>query len=149
MEIPEFKELVFTEMRKINENLELLFRPVYEEFGLTMMQVRILMNLEKEEDVSVGALSKTMSCAVGNISAACRKLEEGGYLNRVRDKRDERIVRVALSEKGRSAIEKIGEAMQKQYAGCLDAFSNEDLDTMMIGLRRLNDLFCRMVLKKG
>ena len=45
VEIVEFKNTTWDILRSISENMDKLFRPVGEHYGLTMMQVRILLEI--------------------------------------------------------------------------------------------------------
>ena len=115
MEIVEFKNTTWDILRSISDNMDKLFRPVGERYGLTMMQVRILLEVGGRTR-TVGSLGKSISVAGGNISAMCKKLEKEGFVLRSRDRADERIVNVSLSEKGKETILKIEKDLQRLYA---------------------------------
>ncbi|MFQ9801949.1 MAG: MarR family winged helix-turn-helix transcriptional regulator [Clostridia bacterium] len=88
VEIVEFKNTTWDILRSISENMDKLFRPVGEHYGLTMMQVRILLEIGNRTR-TVGSLGKSISVAGGNISAMCKKLEKEGFVMRSRDSADE------------------------------------------------------------
>ena len=79
MEIVEFKNTTWDILRSISDNMDKLFRPVGERYGLTMMQVRILLEVGGRTR-TVGSLGKSISVAGGNISAMCKKLEKEAEL---------------------------------------------------------------------
>ena len=85
-----------------------MFRPISEQYGLTHMQMRILMELWSAEDSpTIGQLGRTLGMTSGNMSSMCKRLEQEGFLLRVRDLQDERMVKIALSEKGRDTVRAI------------------------------------------
>lgn len=144
MEIVEFKNTTWDILRNISENMDKLFRPVGEQYGLTMMQVRILLEISGRPR-TVGSLGKSISVAGGNISAMCKKLEIEGFVLRSRDRADERIVNVTLSEKGQETIKKIEKDLQRLYAENLAQVDQEDLRNMIMGLEKFNQLVQKML----
>lgn len=50
MEVIEFKNVVWDMTRRISECMDGMFRPISEQYGLTHMQMRILMELWSAED---------------------------------------------------------------------------------------------------
>lgn len=144
MEIVEFKNTTWDILRSISDNMDKLFRPVGERYGLTMMQVRILLEVGGRTR-TVGSLGKSISVAGGNISAMCKKLEKEGFVLRSRDRADERIVNVSLSEKGKETILKIEKDLQRLYAENLAQVDQEDLRNMIMGLEQFNQLVQKML----
>ena len=99
MEVIEFKNVVWDMTRRISECMDGMFRPISEQYGLTHMQMRILMELWSAEDSpTIGQLGRTLGMTSGNMSSMCKRLEQEGFLLRVRDLQDERMVKIALSE---------------------------------------------------
>ena len=144
MEIVEFKNTTWDILRSISDNMDKLFRPVGERYGLTMMQVRILLEVGGRTR-TVGSLGKSISVAGGNISAMCKKLEKEGFVLRSRDRADERIVNVSLSEKVKETILKIEKDLQRLYAENLAQVDQEDLRNMIMGLEQFNQLVQKML----
>ena len=144
MEIVEFKNTTWDILRSISDNMDKLFRPVGERYGLTMMQVRILLEVGGRTR-TVGSLGKSISVAGGNISAMCKKLEKEGFVLRSRDRADERIVNVSLSEKGKETILKIEKDLQRLYAENLAQVDQEDLRNMIMGIEQFNQLVQKML----
>lgn len=144
VEIVEFKNTTWDILRSISENMDKLFRPVGEHYGLTMMQVRILLEIGNRTR-TVGSLGKSISVAGGNISAMCKKLEKEGFVMRSRDSADERIVNVTLSEKGKKTIKMIEKDLQRLYAESLAQVDQEDLRNMIMGLEKFNQMVQKML----
>src|SRR5690554_7002728 len=98
MNISEFKKVIWEYTRKINENTNKSFNPIFEEHGLTMLQARVLMELYYYGSNSIGNLAESIYVAGANISTICKRLEKEGLVERTRNQEDERIVMVVLTE---------------------------------------------------
>ena len=75
------------------------YRPILDELGLTYPQYIAIVALWEEDDQTVSRLG-------GKLFLESNTLESMGYLTRRRDPRDERQVRVNLTEAGRRLREK-------------------------------------------
>lgn len=138
MNVCDFKNIIWNYTRKISESMNNAFCPICEENGLTMMQVRILSNLYKNESHTIGSLAESTGAAGANISAMCKKLEGKDLLKRERDQYDERIVTVALTQKGREIAIKIDTALNEKFLSSIDGESEETLDEIISGLQKLS-----------
>lgn len=147
MEIVEFKNITWDILRSISENMDKLFRPAGEQYGLTMMQVRILREIGSGTH-TVGSLGKSMSVAGGNISAMCKKLEKEGFVERSRDTGDERIVNVVLTDMGADTIDKIEKDLHTLYAEIFAQEDQENLQNMIDGLEKFNQLVQKLLSAK-
>lgn len=76
-------------------------------FDLKPNQVGILFVLECNGQLSQKELSEKIGVTPPSMTVALRKLEERGYITKEADTEDQRIVRIELSEKGKSCIAKI------------------------------------------
>jgi DNA-binding MarR family transcriptional regulator len=144
MEVAEFKNIVWDYTRKIAESMNCVFSPVSEHYGLTMMQTRILMELHHYESHTIGSLADSTCVAGANISAMCKKLESQGLLERVRNREDERVVRVALTKLGRDTVLEIDRLCNDKISQHLINETEETFEYIIIGLQKLNDLLQRM-----
>jgi DNA-binding MarR family transcriptional regulator len=117
----EFRDSIWDYSRKINETLSRIFGPVCEQYGLTMLQVGILMELSKYESHTIGSLAEGICAAGANISAMCKKLENMGLLKRVRAQDDERVVKVTLTEKGNTVVLEIDRSFSEKISQNIDS----------------------------
>ncbi|HHU92298.1 MAG TPA: winged helix-turn-helix transcriptional regulator [Halanaerobiaceae bacterium] len=145
MNITDFKFAILEYTRKINENINKLFNPIFAEYGLTMLQGRILMELFHFGILSIGNLAESINVAGANASAMCKKLENMGYLNRARDKADERVVQVDLTDRGREILLQINEKMNELISRELYKEGEESFREIIRGMEKLNDILERIV----
>lgn len=65
---------------------------------LSMTEVHILEAIEKSESNMMSAIAKRLMVTQGTLTVSTSKLVKKGYVERVRDERDKRIVRLKLSK---------------------------------------------------
>ena len=76
------------------------YKPLLAEIGLTYPQYLVMTVLWEEDDQSVGQLGTKLSLESSTLTPLLKRLEAEGLLTRHRDKQDERVVRVKLTQTG-------------------------------------------------
>ena len=142
MEIIAFKNMVWDLTRQISDGMDELFRPISAHYGLTHMQLRILLELWAEpESQTIGSLGRALGVTSGNMSSMCKRLEQEGFLIL----KDERVVKVALSEKGQDAALEIDRLAEERYASCLQRLGKERMEVIASDLKEINALLHEML----
>jgi DNA-binding MarR family transcriptional regulator len=140
METTEFKNIIMDYTRKIAESMNCIFSPVCEIHGLTRMQARILMELNQCGSHTIGSLAGSICAAGTNISSMCKKLEGQGLVERVRNREDERVVRVVLTRLGKETVLEIDRLFSYRVSQHLINEPEEDFDDIILGLKKLDEL---------
>lgn len=140
MNVSDFKNIMWNYTRKISESMNNAFCPVCEHYGLTMLQVRILVELYRCGSHTVGSLAESTSVAGANVSAMCKKLEGKGLLERLRNQDDERVVKLALTQMGQGIVLEIDTSLNKKFLQQMEGESEETLDDIILGLKKLDTL---------
>ena len=83
------------------------YTPLLKPLGLTYTQYIVMLELWEKEKEKVGELCRRLYLDCGTITPMLKKMEESGWLTRCRCKVDERVVYVALTEKGRALREQV------------------------------------------
>lgn len=76
----------------------------------------ILFILNKEGELSQRELSEKMNLTPPTITSAIQKMEKLGYIRREPDEHDQRVLRLCITEKGKSCIEhicKVGKELEE------------------------------------
>ena len=76
------------------------YTPLLKPLGLTYTQYLVMMELWEKGKEKVGDLCHRLYLDCGTVTPMLKKMEESGWLTRCRCKVDERVVYVALTEKG-------------------------------------------------
>lgn len=92
-----------------------IYRPLLEKLGVTYPQYLVLLVLFEEESVTVKALGERLYLDSGTLTPMLKRMEEHGLVERRRSTKDERVVVVSLTDKGRG-IEKQAEEIPKKFS---------------------------------
>ncbi|KSV72326.1 hypothetical protein N182_29800, partial [Sinorhizobium sp. GL2] len=83
-----------------------IYKPLLEELDLTYPQYLVMVLLWEKDDQTVGSLGERLFLESSTLTPMLKRLEAAGYIARVRDKADERQVRVQLTEMGKALRQK-------------------------------------------
>lgn len=83
--------------------------------GLTYSQYLVMMVLWQEDGITVKDIARTLQLDSATITPLLKRLESAGFITRARSQDDERVVNVALTDKGRNIQAQVAE-MQKGVA---------------------------------
>ncbi|MDP2311111.1 MAG: MarR family transcriptional regulator [Pseudomonadota bacterium] len=78
------------------------YQPLLAPLGLTYPQYLALLVLWEEDGASVKRLGERLLLDSGTLTPVLKRLEAAGLLSRVRDRADERVVRIHLTGAGRA-----------------------------------------------
>ena len=134
MEPAEFKNQVWALMRDITDRMNGVFHPIIDRYGLTIMQMRVLFEIRREDGCTVSGLSRRVCAAGTNVSALCKRLEREGLLERSRDRRDERVVHITLTGEGRRTVDEVDALVTRAFP----LLNEEDAEVILDGMQRLS-----------
>ncbi|MDF2856289.1 MAG: hypothetical protein K0Q87_2140 [Neobacillus sp.] len=140
MEVTDFKNNLWDYTRKIGENTNMIITSLCEHHGLTVLQGRILVEIKQHGSHTIGSLASRLNIAGTNISTMCKKLATKGFLQRVRDEKDERVVKLVLSEKGNKVVEEINQELIEKISVSIKGETKDSLFDIISGLKKMNDL---------
>ena len=76
------------------------YKPLLDPLGLTYPQYLAMMALWETDHQPVKALGEKLSLDSGTLSPLLKRLEQAGYVTRRRGSKDERQVKISLTEEG-------------------------------------------------
>lgn len=144
MDAIEFKNQLINLMRDISINMDTIFLPIISEYDLTIVQTQILREIKENKNHTIGSLARIMNIQSCNTSFTCKQLEKKGFIKRNRDKSDERVVNVELTEKGLITMDKIDNTLREKYSSILSNENPKELLAIIDGLQNLKDLLIKM-----
>lgn len=107
---------------------------LFEQYDLKIGQAGILFIMEHFGEMSQRELASKMNVTPPSITAAIQKMEKLGFIKRESDEKDQRIMRLSLTEKGKSCL-----AHAKEVAKQMD-------DLMFRGMSQEEKLLLRRLL---
>lgn len=144
MNVIDFKNILWNYTRQLNERTNKLITTLCEHNGITTLQGRILIEIQQQGSHTIGSLAAKLHIAGTNISTMCKKLESKGFILRVRDEGDERVVKVALSEKGINVVDEINQELIEKITLSIQGETDQSLKEIINGLKKLNQLLEKM-----
>ena len=111
------------------------YTPLLKPLGLTYTQYIVFLALWEHGKVKVGELGKNLYLDCGTLTPLLKKMEENGWINRCRCKKDERVVYVTVTEKGWQLREKVKDL--PQAAGKCVTMNEQDTYQLYILLHKL------------
>lgn len=101
-----------------------------EKYGITIAEWRVVAHLSQQAEVSVREITAKVGMDKPKVSRAASRLEAAGYVTKVEDPTDRRLVKLALTDKGREMIETLApiareydEALWAAIRGTRDDFA--------------------------
>ncbi|MBY5992713.1 MarR family winged helix-turn-helix transcriptional regulator [Ferrimonas balearica] len=108
-------------------------------FEITIAEWRILAQLAQSGRLSSTALGRRTDMDKTKISRAVRLLHERGWLDKVRDKDDNRITHLSLSDSGRSLYQQLAPRALAWERQRLAVLSDAERSQLMALLDKLDD----------
>jgi MarR family transcriptional regulator, organic hydroperoxide resistance regulator len=97
---PELADFMCFAVYSANLAYTKVYKPVLEALGLTYTQYLAIIALWEQDNQTVKQLSDRLFLEPSTMTPVLKRLEAMGYVQRSRDPKDERNVRVALTEAG-------------------------------------------------
>lgn len=111
------------------------YRPFLEELELTYSQYLVMMVLWEFKQQTVNQIGEKLKLDSGTLTPLLKRMELKDLVSRSRSKADERIVHIALTEKGKTLKEK---------ASCIPGQLMESMDISMEDLTVLKNIISKI-----
>ena len=113
------------------------FRRIFNEFGLTEQQWRVLRMLWENDEVAVRVLSETTLLPAPSLVGVIDRLCKQGLVARRRSETDRRNVFVYATEKGRDLHRKVQPRVDETYAELRASIDADHWEELIRGLERI------------
>ncbi|NLI93413.1 MAG: MarR family transcriptional regulator [Peptococcaceae bacterium] len=110
-----------------------------EEIGISRQQFDVLCIIYEKGQITMGELCKEISSACSTATDLADKLEKAGYVERLREKRDRRVVRLNILPKGEKLIKSVIEQRAEKLGVILESFDEEERMRTISFLETLTD----------
>ncbi|MFD2637531.1 MarR family winged helix-turn-helix transcriptional regulator [Piscibacillus salipiscarius] len=126
-------------IRYISHIIKQRGREILDHYPITPPQFVALQWLKDSGDLTIGELSKKMYLAFSTTTDLVDRMEKNGLIERVRDPRDRRVVRIHLLDKGKEIIHEVVEKRQLYLQEVLQSFSQDEIKSLHILMSKLFD----------
>lgn len=112
---------------------------MYQEFDLNASQAGILFSLHQSSAMSQKELAESLNMTPPSITSTIQKMEKGGYIRRKADEKDQRVLRLSLTEKGESCIQSVKQVAEQMRRLIFYEMSEEEIQQFRKFLLRINE----------
>ena len=115
-----------------------------DETGVYQAQHRLLMVIAHNPNASQNDIAKMMDVSAATIAVSLKKLKKEGYIKKEMDEEDNRLNKIALTEKGNRVVEQRRQIFETTDQKVFDGFTEEEKNTLSVLLQKLDDNLVRM-----
>ena len=117
-------------LRYISGTIKQNGRKILNNYPITSPQFIALQWLLEEGDLTIGELSNKISLAFSTTTDLVDRMEKNELVERTRDLKDRRVVRIHLLEKGKVIIHEVIEKRQVYLGEVLEKFTEEQTSSL-------------------
>ncbi len=132
-------------LRSVNMIVRKRGRDILSAFGITPPQYNALYILNRDGSLTMGELCQKMYLAFSTMTDLINRMERNGYIERIRDEKDRRVVRLRVTERGQRVIHEVLSARLRYLSLVLDRVSAEDKARLITSLKQLHELMTQEV----
>jgi homoprotocatechuate degradation regulator HpaR len=114
------------------------FRQIFNEFGLTEQQGRVLRVLWERDEVSLGALAKLTLLPTPSLVGIVDRLSSTGLVTRQRSEKDRRVVHIVATDTGYALQDEIMPRIAAAYASLKQAVDADVWRQVLDGLQQIS-----------
>lgn len=115
-------------------------RYILTDFDITPPQFNALVTIIRHDDLTMGSLCRHLFLASSTVTDLIDRMERNGLVERVRDSRDRRVIRLRARSRGRAMLREVMRARLEYLSEILNEFSEEQVEELECSLDRLYQL---------
>jgi DNA-binding MarR family transcriptional regulator len=125
--------------RKASWKTKLKGREILSEFDITPPQFTALLELNANDNLTIGELSTKMYLACSTVTDLLDRMERNELVTRVKDEKDRRVVRIRVLDKGNKVIEGVLDNRRQYIKENLDGLSDDMINSVFEVMKMLNE----------
>jgi DNA-binding MarR family transcriptional regulator len=123
-------------LKRLNKTLTTIATKELAKFGLTVPQLMVLKQIQCEPK-TIGQISKAVDLSYSTVSGIIDRLEREQMVERVRDKKDRRVVWIRGTGKVKEKVEQIPIFSEEYFNKLFKDISDEEMDQIVHVLETL------------
>jgi DNA-binding MarR family transcriptional regulator len=131
---------IMQSLRQIFKAIQEYSHEVSEKYGITDPQLWVIKTISLNGRLSLGDLGKRMYLQPSTITGLVDVLERKGYVVRVRDEEDRRVVNIELTAKGKRLAKKAPNPAQGKMIYGLRKLKKDELNLIFNSVQKLVDI---------
>jgi DNA-binding MarR family transcriptional regulator len=106
-----------------------------------MHVIEAVCEAEKTNTNTASNIAAAQRVTSGTLATAINTLEKKGYVKRIQDEQDKRVVRIFATDKGKAANQMHADFHHQMVSAIMSAMSEEELAVFVKGLASVHDFF--------
>jgi len=107
---------------------------------ISVGEAQALFELANDPGISQNELSARLHLEKSTVSRLAKMLEQRGWLDRLRDKGDSRLLRLRLTTAGLKAVQRLSASRRARFAKVFDAIPAHKRDALLDSLSLLSEV---------
>ena len=133
-------EEMLTAIKRIVSLIKQNFERDFKKMHVTQSQILVMRVLNQYGDMKISDISRELDLSNSTVSGIIDRLVEKKIVKRKRSEEDRRIVMISLAEEYRQPVKKQLNAFANKMRRALSTTTEEDLDSIMQGLEKLESI---------
>ncbi|HYL85108.1 MAG TPA: MarR family transcriptional regulator [Candidatus Angelobacter sp.] len=132
-------EAVISRLLRASIGLQKAFDRCFAHAGLTAQEAAVLVHCAEAKELSAGKLAQAMGRDKGKITRFIDRLEAGGFVRRVSDPRDHRLLIIKPTVRGQRAAPTLKRTFEQVREEFLSGIQSDDLNRLGSVLSALHE----------
>ena len=128
---------VLISLRRIIRATDLHSKRMIRECGLTTPQVMVLKAIDELGDVTVRRVANQVSLSQATVTTILNRLEQRGYIERVRSLIDRRVVNARLTDAGKSILGRAPTLLHDKFIERFEALDAWEKTQLLASMQRV------------
>lgn len=128
--------IIRSSIRKLTKLYNIAVSKELSEIGITMPQMMVIREILQERK-TIGQISKALELSYSTVSGFIDRLERGGFVARVKDQQDRRVIWIERTCKMEENTDRLNVYQETFYAEMLSEISEEEIDSFISTLHLL------------
>ncbi|OLB31316.1 MAG: hypothetical protein DMG41_17050 [Acidobacteria bacterium] len=137
-------EAVISQLLRASIGLQKAFDRRFAYAGLTAQEAAVLVHCAEANELSAGRLAQAMGRDKGKITRFVDRLEAGGFLRRVSDPRDQRLLIIKSTARAERAVPRLKKTFEQVREEFLTGIPSDDLNRLGSLLSALHENAARI-----
>lgn len=145
----ELKDRIIADFRSAMAELRCIGSERLLRLGVSMSQLHVMSMLDRHGDMPMSRLAEMVDISLSNATGLIDRMEERGYVERVRVPDDRRVVLVRITETGRKLLDDIEILRAETLRTVLDRLDPDQLDGIARATADLRDALAEVASVPG
>ena len=133
------REIIYL-IRKLIQANEIYTKELNKKFQVSAPQLQSLLTLYANGPLPLSNIAKLIMVKSSTVTGIIDRLEQKGFVSRVRDSKDRRVINIELTEGGRHLVEDAPPPFQQKIVSGLKKFSENETKQIITALTKLTNL---------